>query len=138
MLRLCRTVLPAGLRSLARRAEPDRRSRLRAVTFAGEREQRVQETRQALDLILRCPQLALELGIVGLQTRSLEAEPQAGERRSKLVRRVCDEVPLRGENLREAFGHVVEGESHLLLLGRTRHFCPCVELSALHPPRRAR
>ena len=108
---------PALARRLDRRREVDHRRPLRRA-LAGECEEAGQELRQALRLVLRRREFALELRVVGLRRGRLEPQAEAREGRAELVRRVPDELALRLEHPLEASGHVVEGGGHLLLLLR--------------------
>ena len=108
------------------------------VAVAREREQRVQQPRQPLDLGLGELELVPTAGSSRLQAGRLEPEPEAGERRPQLVRRVADELALRLEHLAEPVGHVVERDRDLLLLARAGHLGARVELAVLDAPRRSR
>ncbi len=83
-------------------------------------------------------QLALQVGVVGLEAGRLKPQPQAGERRPELMRSVRDEVPLRGHRLGQALGHVVERDRNLALLARADGRGAGVELAALDPARGVR
>ena len=107
------------------------------VAPAREREQRVEEVRQALDLGLREPKLVLDGRIVRLDLRSLEPQTQPGQRRAELMRRVADELALRLDRLLEPLRHVVEGDRDLALLAGARDLGACIELAVLDAPRGA-
>ena len=103
------------------------------LSLPGEHEQRVQQAREPVDLLLRGGELALELGAVGLRGRGLEPQPEPGQRRPQLVRRVRDELALGREHGADPLGHVVEGDRHLALLRRAGHLGPRFEVAFLDP-----
>ena len=76
--------------------------------------------------------------VVGLHAGRLEPEPQSGQRRPQLVRRVADELALRLERLAEPLGHLVEGDRDLLLLAGAGHLGAGVELTVLDAARGSR
>ena len=116
----------------------DRPAYDRPVASASEREQRVEEIRQALDLGLGEPELVLHCRIIRLDLRSLEPQPQPGQRCAELMRRVADELALSLDRLLEPLGHVVEGDRDLPLLAGTGDVSARIELAVLDAPRRAR
>ena len=71
------------------------RLRRRPLAAAREGEQLGEEPGEPLGLVLGGGQLALDLGIAALQRRRLEPQPQPGQRRAQLVRRVRHELALR-------------------------------------------
>jgi hypothetical protein len=82
------------MRCLRYSSERDGAADDRPVAATGEREQGVEEIRQALDLGLRKPELVLNGRIVRLDLGGLEPQPQPGQRRSQLMRCVADELAL--------------------------------------------
>ena len=92
---------------------------------------------EPLGLVLGGGELALDLGVAALQRRRLEPQPQAGERRAQLVRRVRHELALAAQRARQPAGHVVERGGHLALLGRALDARARVEIAAGDAPRGA-
>ena len=93
--------------------------------LSSEREQRREQLRETLRLALGSRDVALELRVVRAERCRLEPQPQPGERRPQLVRRVGDELALRVEHAIEPPGHVVEGGGDLRLLRRAGHLGAC-------------
>ena len=128
---------PALVRCLRHGPQRDGAADDGPVAPAREREERVEEIRQPLDLGLRKPELVLHGRIVRLDPGSLESQTQPGQRRSELMRGVADELALCLDRLLEPLGHVVEGDRDLTLLARAGDVGPRVELAVLDAPRRA-
>jgi hypothetical protein len=125
---------PALLRLLDSGAERHRCARGRPIALPGQCQQRRQELREALDLLLGRLELLAELRAC-LQRRRLEPQPQAGQRRSQLMRGVGDELPLRLEHLPQPLGHVVERVRDLAVLGGALGLGPRLQIAGLDATR---
>ncbi len=123
-------------RAASATAASDSRNALRPLAFRGEREQVAQELREPLGLRLRRLEVARDLGIVGLQRRRLQSQPQAGQRRAQLMRRIGDELALGAERTCEPVGHLVERGGDLALLARATDRGALVQLARGDAPRR--
>ena len=98
-----------------------------ALAGAAEHEQVVDRVRHAVEL----PEPRLEVAIGGRRVgaRLLDPQPQAGERRAQLVRRVGHELGLRPQRAGEPLGHDVERAGERALLAAALDRRPRVDVA---------